>query len=513
MHMTRVLYGLILLCAWMTVARAQAPTPSAQTKPITLEEAIQLAVQHNFEVQYERYRPEIAHANLSLAYAAYEPSLNLGARQSFNSRPGGFNPTLGTDFPANETWVENYSVGIGGPAGLAQLPFTGTRVGLSSSLNRSSAFGPGAGGLRSDFGFNNTESVGIELRQPLLKNSWIDQTRAQIRVLKNNVKFSEQGLRLQIMSIVTRVEQAYYELIFAREDVKVQEKAYELAERLLAENRKRVEVGAMAPLDEKQAESQAAASKAALLVSQRVLSERENALKNLLTDEYVKWHEITLLPAENLMAVPAIIDLQESWQKGLRNRPDLLQSRLDVASGDIDVRFRRNQLLPEFDLVGGYGRSGQDVNYGPSLKDLRTGQFPFHYFGGELSIPLGNRAARQNYSISKAQKEQAKLLLKKKEQDIMVEIDNAVKVAQTNLERVEATRQARLYAEAALEAEQKKLENGKSTSFFVLQLQRDLTARRSDEIRSLADYNNALAQLALVEGSVLERNRLSLDFK
>jgi outer membrane protein TolC len=130
-----------------------------------------------------------------------------------------------------------------------------------------------------------------------------------------------------------------------------------------------------------------------------------------------------------------------------------------------------------------------------------------------LSIPLGNRAARQNYNLSKAQKEQAKLLLKKKEQDIMVEIDNAVKVAQTNFERVEATRQARLYAEAALEAEQKLLENGKSTSFFVLQLQRDLTARRSDEIRSLADYNNALAQLALVEGSVLERNRLTLDFK
>ncbi|MEK7684077.1 MAG: TolC family protein, partial [Verrucomicrobiota bacterium] len=283
--------------------------------------------------------------------------------------------------------------------------------------------------------------------------------------------------------------------------------------RLLAENRKRVEVGAMAPLDEKQAESQVAASKAALLITQRALSERENALKNLLTDDYVQWHEITLLPAESLMAVPAIFDLQESWKKGLSLRPDLLQTRLDLDRTDINLRLDRNQLFPQLDVIGRYGFAGQGSEFSRTFGKIGEGSNPFYLYGAELSIPLGNRAARQSYNISKAQKEQAKLLLKKKEQDILVEIDNAVKVAQTNLERVEATRQARLYAEAALEAEQKKLENGKSTSFFVLQLQRDLTARRSDEIRSLADYNNALAQLALVEGSVLERNRLSLDFK
>jgi len=103
--------------------------------------------------------------------------------------------------------------------------------------------------------------------------------------------------------------------------------------------------------------------------------------------------------------------------------------------------------------------------------------------------------------------------LKKLEQDIMIQIDDAVKLAQTSFERVDATKQARLYAEAALEAEQKKLENGKSTSFVVLQLQRDLTTARSQEIRALADYNQALAGLALNEGSVFERNHLTVNAK
>ena len=99
------------------------------------------------------------------------------------------------------------------------------------------------------------------------------------------------------------------------------------------------------------------------------------------------------------------------------------------------------------------------------------------------------------------------------EQNILVQIENAIATAQTSFERVDATRQARLYAQAALEAEQKKLENGKSTSFFVLQLQRDLTAARSEEIRAVADYNKALTQLAQSEGSTLERRRIDVNVK
>ena len=144
---------------------------------------------------------------------------------------------------------------------------------------------------------------------------------------------------------------------------------------------------------------------------------------------------------------------------------------------------------------------------------FRRGSSPFYSYGAAITVPLSNRAARQSYRIDKAQQRQLLLRLKKLEQSIMVDIEDAVKLAQTNFERVDATKQASLYAQAALEAEQKKLENGKSTSFQVLIIQRDLTNARSQEIRALADYNNSLAQLALSEGTTLQRRRMSIDVK
>lgn len=126
---------------------------------------------------------------------------------------------------------------------------------------------------------------------------------------------------------------------------------------------------------------------------------------------------------------------------------------------------------------------------------------------------MSNREAKNRYAQSKAEKQQSLLRLKQLEQDIMVQIDNSVKLARSEFERIDLTRKAREYAEAAVEAEQIKLANGKSTSFFVLQLQRDLTTARSAEIRSLADYNKAMAVLAQSEGTTLQRNKLSVEFR
>ena len=126
---------------------------------------------------------------------------------------------------------------------------------------------------------------------------------------------------------------------------------------------------------------------------------------------------------------------------------------------------------------------------------------------------MGNTGARNSYKAAKATKEQMALQLKQLTQTVLVQIENAIAVAMTSFERVRATKNASEFAEAALDAEQKKLQNGKSTSFQVLQLQRDLTAARSSEIRALADYNIALSQLALNEGTTLERRKINLEVK
>ncbi|HAM70409.1 MAG TPA: hypothetical protein DCM86_02060, partial [Verrucomicrobiales bacterium] len=142
--------------------------------------------------------------------------------------------------------------------------------------------------------FENTKGSAtfLNLRQPLLRNLWTDQTRLTIRVRRVDLKDSELGFRQSLMTTVFNVEQAYYDLIAARETVKVQEKALELAQRLLEENADKVKIGVMAQLDEKQAQSQVASSQAALITARRTFSADENILKNLMTDNYEAIHAL-----------------------------------------------------------------------------------------------------------------------------------------------------------------------------------------------------------------------------
>jgi outer membrane protein len=193
----------------------------------------------------------------------------------------------------------------------------------------------------------------------------------------------------------------------------------------------------------------------------------------------------------------------------LTMRPDLSALKFQLEKAGITLKLRKNQLWPELDLFGSYGFSElSNLGYRRSASDLGLVRNPAFTYGVILDIPLGNRGARAKYGAAKAQQSQWLVEYKRLEQSIMVEIDDAVKLIRSSFERIEATRAARTFAEEALSAEQKKLENGKSTSFLVLQAQRDLTVRRSEEIRALADYNNALAALSNREGTTFERHKI-----
>jgi outer membrane protein TolC len=312
------------------------------------------------------------------------------------------------------------------------------------------------------------------------------------------------------------VETAYFDLIYAQENVKVQQVALNLADQLLSENKKRVEVGALAPLDEKQAASQVAATRATLIAAQASQETAQRVLKDLLSDDYTKeWAKVSIAPTDKLLAIPETFDLQESWRKGLAQGPryQLLQRRLTVEENAQAVRLQRNQVFPQVDLIGDYGYSGTGKEFSGALDQIRRQDNPFWAFGAQLTVPLAQISARNNLKVAKAVKEQNTLVLKQSEQKTLIQIENDIANAQSDFQSVDATREARFYAEAALDAEQKKLESGKSTSFVVLDLQQKLTDARSKEIRALADYNIALAQLAFDEGSTLERRRVDLSWK
>lgn len=486
------------------LAFGQVATNSSRA--ISLDECVQMALARNLDIQISRYSPLLSQSDLTIAYAGYDPNFSSTLQHNYSLAGGSLDANKLPTPPATSD-TDSISTGITG-----LLPYSGMTYNLSGNL--AETYGKSGVGATP---FDTTSGrVGVTLTQPLLKNLWIDSTRLNIAVARNRIKFTEAQLRLQIMNTISAVEQAYYDLVFARENVKVQEKALQLAERLLSENKRRVEVGALAPLDEKQSESQVAQRRADRLGAQSTLEAAQNALKKLISDDYVALNPVDLQPGEMLSAAAHDFNLQESWRRGLDQRADLQQSKLDLERNGIQLRYYKNQVFPQLDIFGTYGHGasgGTTVEFSDGFDNFRHGNRPFYTYGLSLSIPLGNRAAQERVKSTKLTVEQALLTLKKLEQDIMVQIDDSVKQAKTNFERVDATRQARVYAEAALEAEQKKLENGKSTSFEVLRLQSDLTAARSAEIRALADYNEALTSLAQTEGSTLERRKIDVKVK
>lgn len=197
----------------------------------------------------------------------------------------------------------------------------------------------------------------------------------------------------------------------------------------------------------------------------------------------------------------------------MTERPDLLQAQLNVKQQGIQLKYYRNQLFPELDLIGTYGFNGAGREFSGVFGQFNEGNAPFYSYGAQMTLPLSNIGPRNQYKSSKATLQQIVLQLKQLEQNVLVEIDNAVKQAQSAYQSVDATRQARIYAEAALDAEQKKYAVGKSTTFTVLQLQNSLTSVRSQEIRALANYNEALANLSQQEGNTLERHGIKLEVK
>ena len=490
------------VAAPMDMSTVAAPVGrNAATREMSLEDCIREALQHNLDVQIERYSPQVSLYNLRSAYGGYDPLFNISGQHDFNVSPGGFTSQQ-IPIPSTTSKSDSFNSGINGllPWGL-QYDFTGNiadRNFMSSPNSTESSSG----------------SIGVQLTQPLLKNFWFDSTRLTIQVAKNRLKYSEQGLRLQVITSITDVENAYYELIYAQENVKVQQQALELAQTQLDQDRQRVQIGTLAQLDVQQDGAQVATSRANLIAAQSTFNTAQNTLKNLLTDEYLRWHDKDIQPTATITNAPLqLFDLQDSWSKGLTERPDLLQARLDVEKQGIQLKFDRNQLFPELDLIGTYGYNGAAREFSGAFNQFNEGDRPFYSYGAQLSVPLSNVKARNTFKSDKVTMQQFVLTLKQFEQNIMVEIDNAVKQAQSAYESVNATRQARIYAEAALDAEQKKYAVGKSTTFIVLQLQNTLTADRAQEIRSLANYYEALAKLAQQEGSTLERNHINIEVK
>ena len=491
-------FAMVFSIAAQTNPSLEATNMVAGGRMLSLQDCVQEALKHNLDVQIQRYDPEISLYNLRASYGGFDPLFNITGQHNYNVQPGSFT-SQGIQLPAQTTRNNSGNAGLSG-----ELPFTGLQYDLTGNLQEQHF-------LNSTNGANSSGGAGISLTQPLLKNFWIDNTRLTIQVDKNRLQYSEQGFRLQVITSITAVQTAYYELVFALENLKVQQEALDLSQTQLDQDRQRLQIGTIAQLSVQQDESQVAQNQATVISAQSTLETDQNTLKNLITDNYSDLHNKDIQPTETLAAPLVLFNLQDSWSKGMTERPDLIQYRLNMLQDGIQLKYLRNQLFPELDLIGTYGWNGAGVLYNGSLNQIGKGNAPYYSYGAQLSMPLANQSARNNYKAGKVTLQQAVLQLKQFEQTVLVAIDNAVKTAQTDYESVEATKQARVYAEAALDAEQKTYAVGKATTFEVLQYQSSLTTARGQEIRALANYEEALASLAAAEGSTLDRLGINIE--
>ena len=513
MSLKKLILGIFASVMLLTANASEIPSGA-----VTLEQCIQLALENNLSLRITNYQPRLAALNLRGAYGAYDPRFSLGGTDSFRESKGRQNP-LEFTIPSSETDSFRHNIGLNGVT-----PF-GTRY--SMGLNSSETTGTDS----RDFPFGSYGTgFNASITQPLLRGAWIDGTRMNIKLQKQQVENSSLTVIRQITQTVSNVELAYYALIASRENVKVAEETLALTEKNFSNQKRRAEVGTLAKSQLPQLEAELYSQKASLLSVQNNYADSVNTLKRLLTDDFGAAQAAELLPVGELNPVQTVFSLNDSCDKALNQRPEILQSQISLENADIRLRYNKNQLYPQLDLRATYGLSGSDsavvkfrdkttpfvessASFNNAFRDVRRGDYPNYSIGLQFSIPIPNRSARASYETAQEQKEQAVLQHKELEQSIMVEIDRLIRDAEYRFEQITVSRQARLSSELALQNETKRYNEGAIENYQVLQAQRDLTNRRYAEINAKVQYLTALSRLAQAEGSTLDNNNINVDFE
>ena len=495
-------------------ARAEDQTrpslPTTATGPnleLSLDEATARALERNLDLAVERLNPQLQELTIERLRAAYRPiaSSNIGHRAVVQPPTSQLN---GGTVVQNDTSTYN--------AGISQaLPWGGGDFSLQFNNNKQVTTN-----IFANFNPTYNANLNASFTQPLLRGFMVDGTRYQLRVTGINLDISELQLRGTLATTVANVRNAYWELVFAQQAVEVAKGSLDLAQKLVEDNRARVEVGTMAPLDVVQAEAEAATRRQALAQAEATMGTAELTLKRLIVSgtEDPVWRS-SLTPIDRPEFRPEPLDVEGAVSKALEGRTDLSQARRTIDSNDVTMRFLRNQTLPAIDLIGNYNAQGLGgtqfvrqgsglgstvldtipLGYSNALRTLTGRDYPTWNLQLNVTYPLGGSPADAQYARARVQRNQSAAQLRSLELQVATEVTNAALQVDSSLKRYEASAVARELAQTRLEAEQSRFEVGLSTNFFVVQAQRDLATSQNTELRALLDYRRALVDFSRVQ--------------
>ncbi|HEV7486765.1 MAG TPA: TolC family protein [Thermoanaerobaculia bacterium] len=472
---------------------------------LSLDEAIQTMLQKNIGLQIQRYDVAMSVEGVTSAYGIFDPFAGATISKTNSQSPAlsAFDASGGGTTNANASLRD--VIPTGGSFSISTTNQRFTRSGAGTTI--SPGFSTGLG-----FGFT----------QPLARNFGVDITRRGIIIARNNLGFSREAFRGLLLDSTSTVEQAYYDLIYARRFVDVVKEALFLARDQSRITQIRIDVGASAPLDILQPRVQIATGEENLITAVANVRSAEDRLRALLNLPAEDWDR-PIIPSDTIGYTPVSINVEESVARAYELRPEVKENQLTTANRRVAYQFARNQVLPQFDLNLGYNVAGSagtivtptpglnNTGFSDALQQVFRNDFPGWNVGFTIGIPVFNYAARAEQARARLDLQASQISETQARQNIAVDVRAAARAVDTSAKQISATRTAREAAEENVNAERKRYENGMSTNFQVLQIQQQLSDARANELQALVGYNKAVAAYHRAVGDLLDIRNISVD--
>lgn len=491
---------------------SQQPSPqlAPNTLKISVDEAVKMALENNLNIKSEQLAPQIATYGVAQARGVYRPLLfSQTTSRSSTSPPNDF-------LNGNESVLTNDSFRTSG--GLQQfVPWGGGRYNLSLDAGRLTTTS-----VSSRFNPQLDSNLVASYTQPLLRNFSIDANRQNLLLSEKIQQIADIQLRQTLTQTSRNVRSAYFDLVNAVAGYQVAQQSLELAQTSLKNNKRRVEVGTIAPIEIVQAEAEVAANEENVIVAEGQIRTAEDRLRTLVMNpSQPDFWTTKLEPSDEPTLTPQAVDVEGAIANALANRTDLAQLKKQMEETDINLRFYKNQKMPAMDVTGNYNLVGTagtqrifDLTsplypppilsesqraFSSALRDVLGNDFKTWSVQLNVSYPLGTSIADAALAQGRLQHAQQTTDIQDLQTQIIFSVREAGRQVNTSLKRVESTRKARELAEQSLQAEEKRVAVGLSDTFRVLQAQRDLARQRVSELNAIIAYNKSLIDFEAVQ--------------
>lgn len=496
-----------LLAAYGLVAQ----TPAAvEPRPVSLQDAIAIALENNLQVQVAKENREVSRAGVLSELGTFDWTLKSTLNWTRNKDASRTQPIPGGAFVTsdNTTWMRTFSLGTEKAFGW------GGNLRLSYDPTYRFSKGRADGGPLEAFTTNPYDgSFSATYTQSLLRNFGRSATESRLRVARKNAEIADFTFQRSIIDLVASIEAQYWQVVYTQLNLENKKQSLALAQKQLRENKIRVEVGTLAPIEVTSAEASVAQREQEILAAEADHLNAKDALIRALFPTNERPGDLMPTDVPQTFAA-APMEEKAAERMALERRVELKAARLDYESRQIQETAAKNRTMPQLDAFATYtgNAASQVASEGLSAvnKDLTQMNYPGYTVGLQFSMPVQNRAAKGSLASARASRRASELNLRDQELGVLLEVRQALRNLETAQKTVKASEKTRVFREKNLEAEQKKFENGMSTNFFVLQRQDELDTAKAAELRSRIEYAKAITALDKAVGTLLEARKLDI---